>query len=145
MEISFKYKKLGQILIQKLRDENYELYLERKEHTRSISHEEYKRSQISQHASPELQKLYDERFEFLKSLSEEQLRVLDKLVLHLLDSTAFNFLREIEENLDEDKSIGLTIDGENIEKTAEEFLSGTMFGEYFLWIEKNSKYGDFQL
>ena len=144
MEFSDKYKKLGQILTQKLRDENYEAYLERKKYARSMSIEEYKELPRNPKYAPEMQNLDDERFEFLNSLDEKQLKVLDRMVLNLLDDTAFNFLREIEENLDEAKSIGLTIDGEKVEKITREFLSGTIFGEYFLWIEKNSKYGKFQ-
>jgi hypothetical protein len=77
-------------------------------------------------------------------LNEEQLEILDRMMLNLIDNTAFNFLREVEENLDEDESIGLTINGVTVEEITQEFLSGTMFGEYFLWIEKNNKYGKFQ-
>jgi len=38
----------------------------------------------------------------------------------------------------------LTINGKKVENINTEFLSGTLFGEYFLWIEKNSKFGEFQ-
>ncbi|NND77804.1 MAG: hypothetical protein HKN39_06440 [Flavobacteriales bacterium] len=144
MEFSDKYKKLGQILSQKLRDENYKAYLERKEYAKSMSLEEYKQLPRNSNYAPGFQKLDDERFEFLNSLNEGQLEILDRMMLSLLDNTAFNFLREIEEYLDEDESIGITIDGVNVEKITQEFLSGTMFGEYFLWIENYSKYGKFQ-
>jgi hypothetical protein len=144
LEFSEKYKKLGRILTQKLRDENYEAYLERKKYAKSMSIEEYEKLPKNPNYAPEFQKLDDERFEFLNSLNEEQLKILDRLMLNLLDDAAFNFLREIEENLDEDESIGLTIEGEKVEKITHEFLSGTMFGEYFLWIENNSKYGKYQ-
>ncbi|MEZ4933960.1 MAG: hypothetical protein R2788_17780 [Saprospiraceae bacterium] len=144
MEFSDKYKKLGQILSQKLRDENYEAYLERKEYAKSMTLKEYKQLPRNPNYAPEFQKLDDERFEFLNSLNAEQIKILDRMMLSILDNTAFNLLREIEENLDEDESIGLTIDGVNVEKIAQEFLSGTMFGEYFLWVEKYSNYGKFQ-
>jgi hypothetical protein len=144
LEFSDKYKKLGQILSQKLRDENYEAYLERKEYAKSMTFEEYMQLPRNSNYAPEFQKLDDERFEFLNSLNEEQLDILDKMMLSLLDNTAFNFLREIEENLDENESIGLIINGVKVEEITKEFLSGTLFGEYFLWLEKNSKYGKFQ-
>lgn len=144
MEHSDKYKKLGKILTQKLRDENYQAYLERKEYAKSISIEEYKQLPRNQNRDPEFQKLDDERFEFLNSLNSKQLETLDKLILNLIDDTAFNFLREIEENLNEKERIGMTIEGEKVETISSEFLSGTMFGEYFLWIEENSKYGKYQ-
>ena len=47
----------------------------------------------------EFQKLNDERFEFFNSLTEKQTETLNRIVLNILDSTAFNFLREVEENL----------------------------------------------
>ena len=93
---------------------------------------------------PEFQKLNDERFEFFNSLTEKQTETLNRIVLNILDSTAFNFLREVEENLDENKSIGMTINGKKVENISSELLSGTLFGEYFLWVEKNSKFGEFQ-
>ncbi len=144
MKNSDKYKKLGEILTRKLRDENYKTYLERKKYAKSISIEEYRQIPRNPNYSEEFKKLDDERFEFLNSLNDKQLRTLDKLMLNLLDETAFNFLREIEENLEENESIGLTIEGEKVEKMTNELLSGSLFGEYFLWIEENSKYGKFQ-
>ena len=71
--------------------------------------EEYYQMHWNPNYDPESQKTDDERFEFLNSLKSKQLEQLDKLILSILDSTAFNFLREVEENLMEDKSIGLTI------------------------------------
>ena len=72
MELSDKYKKLGQILTQKLRDENYEVYLERKKYAKSMSIEEYKQLPINSNYAPEFQKLDDERFKALNSFNEEQ-------------------------------------------------------------------------
>lgn len=144
MEFSKNYKNLGEIIVQKLRDENFESFLESKTFAKSLSIEEYYKLPRNPNYDKEQQKLDDERFDFLNSLNEKQSEVLNKLIINILDSTAFNFLREVEENLDKDKSIGLTINGNKVESFSNELLSGTLFGEYFLWLEDNSKYGAFQ-
>ena len=139
-----KLEKFAEILMQKLRDENYEFYLNQKDFSRSISIEEYYQKPRNPNYDPESQKLNDERFDFLNSLSSKQIQQLDKLILSTLDSTAFNFLREVEEKLFTDKSIGLIIESQNIEQLTKELLSGTLFGEYFIWCERKSKFGKYQ-
>jgi len=57
---------------------------------------------------------------------------------------AFNFLREIEEGLCSEKSIGFIFEEKPIGELYDEFLSGTFFGEYFLWLEKFSIHGAYQ-
>ena len=136
--------KFAEIVIKKLRDENYEFYLDNKKLSQSITLDEYKLKQKNPNYDPELQKTEDQRFEFLNSLNENQSNQLDKLILSISDSTTFNFLREVEENLFEDKSIGLTIENQKIEELTKELLSGTLFGEYFLWCEQKSKFGEYQ-
>ncbi|ARV14019.1 hypothetical protein BTO07_02140 [Polaribacter sp. SA4-12] len=76
---------------------------------------EYSNLQKNKNLLSEFQKLNDERFEFFNSLTEKQTKTLDRIILNILDSTAFNFLREIEESLDENKSVGMTINGNKIE------------------------------
>ncbi|MCT4697527.1 hypothetical protein [Tenacibaculum haliotis] len=144
MKFSKDYKEFGEIIVKKLRDENFEFYEKSRDYGKSISIKDYSELSKNPNIAPELQKLSDERFEFFNSLTEKQTETLNKIVLNILDSTAFNFLREIEENLEENGSIGLTINGKKIENITSELLSGTLFGEYFLWVEKNSKYGEFQ-
>ena len=138
------HKKLAETIVSKLRDENFSSYLDAKEHARSITLNEYlskpKKSGIDQN----LEALQTERFMFLNGLTEEQLNALDKLILNLLDNSAFNFLREVEENICSQTSIGLTIENEKVENIQSEFLSGTLFGEYFLWVKEHSKFGTFQ-
>ena len=144
MKFSKNYKELGEIIVKKLRDENFDYYIKNKDFGKSMSAKEYSELSKNPNLAPELQKLKDERFEFFNNLNEKQIETLNRLILNILDSTAFNFLREIEENLDYNESIGLTMNGEKVEEIIPEFLSGTLFGEYFLWIEKNSKFGGFQ-
>lgn len=144
MEYTKDYHELGEIIVKKLRDENFEYYLEIRDFGKSMSEKEYSEFQKNPNVATELQQLKDERFEFFNGLNEKQTKTLNRLILNLLDTTAFNFLREIEENLDEDTSIGLTINGNKVENITSELLSGTLFGEYFSWVEKNSKFGDFQ-
>ncbi|WP_298545665.1 hypothetical protein [uncultured Aquimarina sp.] len=144
MEHSRNHNELAEIIVKKLRDENFEQFLKSKDYAKSMSSEKYWKKPRNPNLDKELQKLLDERFDFLNRLSERDSGILERMILNILDSTAFNFLREIEENLEENKSIGLSINGEKVEKITTELLSGTLFGEYFLWLEKNSKYGNFQ-
>ncbi|WP_269236813.1 hypothetical protein [Flavobacterium flavigenum] len=144
MEFSENYIELGEIVVKKMRDENFENYIKIRDYGKSMSIKQYSELPRNLNLAPEFQKLNDERFDFFNSLSEMQTETLNRIILNILDSSSFNFLREIEENLEENNSIGLTINGEKVENITTEFLSGTLFGEYFLWIEKNSKFGKFQ-
>jgi hypothetical protein len=139
-----KLSNLGIIIIKKLRDENFDFYLNQKEFANSLTKEDYYKKPRNLSYDPELQKNDDDRFEFLNGLNENQLKQLDKLILGLLDYTAFNFLREAEENLLRNKSIGFTIDGLKVENLTFELLSGTLFGEYLDWCEEKSKFGKYQ-
>lgn len=144
MEKSKNHKEFAEIIVRKLRDENFEYFKENMDFAQKMSSEEYAKIARNPNLNPELQKLEDERFDFLNRLSKSDSEVLSRLILNLLDSTTFNFLREIEENLGEESSIGMTINGQNIENITNEFLSGTLFGEYFLWLDQYSKNGRFQ-
>ncbi|WP_109436995.1 MULTISPECIES: hypothetical protein [Aquimarina] len=144
MENSKNYKELAEIIVRKLRDENFETFSKSMDFAKSISSEKYWKKPRNPNLDKELQKLQDERFDFLNRLSQKDSEILKRIILSVLDSSAFNFLREIEENLEENESIGLTINGEKVENITTELFSGTLFGEYFLWLEKNSKYGEFQ-
>ena len=139
-----KLNEFGKIIVDKLRDENFEYYLGLRKKADSMTIEEYYNLPRNINYESELQKNDDEKFELLNSLNEAQKQALDKLILNMLDSNSFNFLREVEENLDENKSIGLTITGEKIEENTNDLLSGTLFGEYFIWCEKFSKFGKYQ-
>lgn len=143
MKTSIEYNKLGEILVEKLRDESFTNYLELKNYVNSNLESNFK-EKSKPNIIDELEKIENEREEFISSLNDKQQKALDKLILNILDTSAFNFLKEIEENLDDNNSIGLTINGKLIENITTQFLSGTLFGEYFLWLEKNSKYGKFQ-
>jgi hypothetical protein len=144
MEFSKNYVDLSEIIVKKMRDENFENYIRLRDYGKSMSLKQYSELPKNPNLAPDLQRLNDERFEFFSSLNEMQTEILNRIILNILDSSSFNFLREIEENLEENNSIGLTINGEKVENITTEFLSGTLFGEYFLWTEKNSKFGEFQ-
>ncbi len=144
MSIQEKYNTFGKKLVKKLRDENYNSYLEQNKLAKKISLREYYNLPRNDEYDVKLQKIDDERFEFINSLNDKQKEQLDKLILKTLDETAFNFLREIEEDFFDNESIGLIFQGNSIEDIYNEFLSGTFFGEYFLWLDKFSKYGNYQ-
>ncbi len=144
MSVQKRHDDFGQKIVEKLRDENYSNYLKMADSIRKITLDDYNNLPKKEGYDPELQKIDDERFEFINGLSDQQKEQLDKLILMTLDATAFNFLREIEEGYFDNKSIGLLFQGGLLEEIYNEFLSGTFFGEYFLWIEKFSKYDKFQ-
>lgn len=139
MEFSKNYKDLASVVVRKFRDENFKNYLTFKNYCLETSKEDFQARNAHSFSSFE-----KERYHLYNALTPEQNEALDRLVLNQLDSTAFNVLREIEENLDADTSIGLTINGNPIEKVTREFWSGTCFGEYFKWIEQESKFGEYQ-
>ena len=144
METKKKYDDLGKILVNKLRDENFATYLEYKKYASEMTIDEYGKLARNPDYDSELQNIEDERFGFFKSLDKNQRGQLDKLILSVIDATAFNFLREIEERMLDDNGLGLIFDNKDIDPIYSKFLSGTFFGEYFLWIEKHSNYGNFQ-
>ena len=144
MKFSKNYKELGEIIVKKLRDENFKYYSQKRDFGKSMTPKEYSELPRNPNLALELQQLEDERFEFFNGLNERQTEILNRFILNILDSTAFNFLREIEENLNNNESIGLTINGQKVENLTSELLSGTLFGEYFLWTEKSSEFGEFQ-
>ena len=138
------YCDLGEIIVKKLRDENFKHFLNSLTYSKSISLEEYNKIPKNNNILEEFRKNTDNNFKFLNSLDGFQTEELKKLILRVLDNTAFNFLREIEENYIDDRSIGLSFRGNDIKEIYDKFLSGTFFGEYFLWLEKFSSYGKFQ-
>lgn len=137
------YIDFGKVIVKKLRDENFQHFLNFLNYSKSMSLEEYDKIK-NENIDDELRKNGDNSFKFLNSLDDFQVEELKKLALRLLDSTAFNFLREIEENYIDDESLGLTFKGDDIKGIYNKFLSGTFFGEYFLWLERFSSYGNFQ-
>ncbi len=144
MKTTDDYKNLGRTIVKKLRDENFQTYLDYKEYTSSMTLDDYKDLPKNPEYDSELQKLEDDRFNFFNSLDEQQKKQLDQLILSILDATAFNFLRTIEENQAGNEGIGLIFDKKDIRQIYFEFLSGTYYGEYFLWLKKFSKFGQYQ-
>ncbi|MBE7659943.1 hypothetical protein [Tenacibaculum finnmarkense] len=141
---SKNYSNFGKKIVEKLRDENYRNYKKILDYSKSITVRDYKELPKNPNIDREIQENIDNNFIFLNSLDSFQTEQLSKLILKTLDETAFSFLREIEEGLIDNDSIGLTYKGKKIENIYNEFLSGTFFGEYFLWVEEYSSYGKFQ-
>ena len=63
MEFSKGYKEFGEIIVKKLRDENFENYVNNRDFGNSMSEKEYFELAINSNLAPELQQLKDERFE----------------------------------------------------------------------------------
>jgi len=127
--------KLGQFFVKGLREEPLNSYFRLKEN--ALKH------YIPDHFNEELRKKRSDQYAIFQSLNEEQLEQLDALVKSMTDSAAFLILREIQEAMDgcaDTEKIDLTIEGQRA--TDLDLLSGTLFGEYLLWTEKFSKYGE---
>jgi len=141
MNFSKDYISFGTKIIENFRDKNYKSYKQLLEYSQSMTLEEYDNIHKNPNIDKKIQENVDNSFKFLNSLNKFQTEQLNKLVLKTLDDTAFFFLREIEEGLIINESIGLTYKGKEISNIYNEFLSGTFFGEYFLWAENYSLYG----
>lgn len=127
--------RLGRFLVNGLREEPLGIYFALKENAL--------KNAIPSHFSEELKSERLREYELFKSLDEKQLMLLDTLMKSIIDNTAFSILREIQEAMDEcvgKEKIKLTIDGQK--STSLDLLSGTLFGEYLLWVDKFSKYGE---
>lgn len=144
MKAKDKYNSLGKLIVKKLRDETYDNYKKEIDNSKSLSVEEYYQLPRNTEYDKNLQNIEDERFEFFKSLNEKQKEQLDKLILKTLDETAFNILREIEDGHSLGESISLKFNNTCIDDIYDEFLSGTFYGEYFLWLKSFSDFGEYQ-
>lgn len=131
-------------IVTKLRDEVYASYLSSSIEARNMSLKEYYELPRNVNYDKKLQKIDDDRFEFINGLSDFQKEQLDILILSILDQCAFNLLSEIEDDYHFEEGIGLTFKGKSLESIYDNLLSGTFFGEYFLWVEKFSEYGEYQ-
>lgn len=124
--------RLGKYIVRNLREEPFELY------------RSYKLNAVN-YIQASAEKLEGERLELLRNLSSSQIAVLDKLVLNLLDSSSFFLLRSLQESMDGcngTENVSLNIDGTKANEL--DLSSGSLFGDYFEWLEKFSKYGKYQ-
>lgn len=138
------HKSFAKLIVKEFRDKNYANYLKNAQFSRSITLDEYSNLPKNEDYDKELQKTDDNRFEFINSLNEKQKKQLDLLILKTLDEVAFNFLKEVDQDYHFKEKLGLTFKGKNIDNIYNDFLSGSFFGEYFLWLEKFSKFGKYQ-
>lgn len=137
-------EKLGKTIISKLRDENFKSIQELLEYTRNLSLEEYRNIPRNQNLAPELQEAEDSKMEFLVGLNSEQSKQLEKFVLSIIDNSNFILLRAAEESQIQNEGIGITYDGIPASDFSSELISGTLFGEYFSWLESHSELGKFE-
>lgn len=136
--------KLGQFFVQEMRDEHFKSFKQQVDWARTMTLEEYHAIDKNPDMDPGLQKTEDHRMELYISLNEEQLHQVEKLVLSTIDNNNFAFLRAAEEAKIENKGLGLQFDGVSSDDFSDELLSGTLFGEYFDWVERFSEFGSFE-
>ena len=136
--------KLGKEFIYKLRDENFRNFKNQLNKAQETTLEEYQNRTKNPNIDPELQKTRDSKMEFLIGLNSEQSVQLEKLILSIIDNTNYLMLREAEESQTDNQGIGITFDGIPTSEFSQELLSGTLFGEYFSWLETHSELGKFE-
>jgi|GEM_PF-2477972 len=135
-------EKFGRTITRIFRSDNYESYLTERNYHRSQGVEEL-RNKLSPHLDSATKNLMLQKSTFYNSLTIEQIQVLDKLVLGILDNTAFNVMRALDENNINESGISLTIDNVYVRELPL-IGNGNLSGEYFDWVERFSKYGEFQ-
>ncbi|MCE3229498.1 MAG: hypothetical protein K0S32_4049 [Bacteroidetes bacterium] len=134
--------KFGREVVRLIREEQFDSYLEHKNHILKTGYQKFVKD-----LNPNRDKFYNdleiERAKLFCDLSKEQHEVLNRIVLNILDSVAFNVMRALDENNVEDSGMSLKIDG--IEARDIEMIgNGNLSGEYFDWVERFSKHGEFQ-
>ena len=131
----------GRAIVEIFRETQYDSFLEQKEYILKVGYDKYVAS-INPNISMDLKTPMIERASFFASLTDEQNKILNKLVLSILDSTAFNVMRAIEENNSEITDFSVLVGNKNVTKLP--LIGGSLFGEYFDWVKRFSKYGEFQ-
>ena len=132
----------GRTITRLFRNEIFENYLTEKNYYRNIKIEEFKKN-INPNFDEQTRNLMLEKSVFYCSLTNEQIQTLDKIILGQLDSTAFNVMRSLDENNEEQTRIKLTIN--NLDARQLPLIgNGNLSGEYFDWVERFSKYGEYQ-
>lgn len=152
--LSFEFSNLNSIIIHSnlenfgrtitrlFRNEIFENYLSEKENYR-ITDIEYFKNNLNPNFDELTKKTMLEKAIFYSTLTEDQLNTLDKIILGQIDNTAFNVLRGLDENKEEESGILLTVDHLDV-RLLPLIGNGNLSGEYFDWVERFSKYGKFQ-
>jgi hypothetical protein len=135
-------EKIGKAVVQHFRDEIYQPFIDEKEQIIETGIDKYN-DELNSLICDDLRNLMIERAELFCSLTNEQNKILNRLILNTIDSVAFNVMRALDEN-DSEKS-GVILKINNIEITKLRLIgNGNLSGEYFDWVERFSKYGHFQ-
>ena len=102
-------------------------------------------STIPDYLTEEKKKKEIESAQFFNSLNLAQRSFLNQYLKKMLDFTSFNVMRAIDENTGlEDSDVNIEIRG--IKATELPLIGdGNLSGEYFDWIDRFSKYGEYEL
>ncbi len=131
-------EKFGELVMAKCRDEIMD-------GQNQFKHLDYK--SFEKLGDEQLKQTLIERKQLLDSLTPEQIKILDKIILSTVDNFAFCLLREFQERKDKSynkDSFDIVINGKASFEMENDLVSGNLFGDYFTWVEKSSKYGPFQ-
>ncbi|WP_273214919.1 hypothetical protein [Runella zeae] len=132
-------EKFGRIITKLFRDEIFKHYLE--ERTQYTNPDFI---QSIQQNSPYMYETYiAHKSYFYSSLTNDQIENLDKIILGIIDSIAFNVMRGLDENDDVESGISLIVDNRDVRQLPL-IGNGNLSGEYLDWVERFSKYGGFK-
>tara|TARA_R110000764_G_scaffold232047_1_gene324026 strand:- start:55 stop:894 length:840 start_codon:yes stop_codon:yes gene_type:complete len=129
--------RLGKFIIHQMRDEAILLYESHKQNAKTKS--------LNSNQTKEFLDLEKERQKLIRGLKKSEIAALDKLILNIVDNAAFTLLRGIQESMDDcdgTENVELKIDGKKANEL--DLTSGSLFGDYFDWIQRFSRYGEFQ-
>lgn len=130
----------GRSVVQYFRDENIELYnwyIDRFTKRTMMEIE----NEIPKHWAKELRQKHIRDAKFFNNLNEDQITFLNYFVKMLIDSTAMNVMRAIDENTGNENDF-IEIKINNISATKLPMIgNGNLSGEYLDWCERFSKFG----
>ncbi|WP_255038568.1 hypothetical protein [Lacihabitans soyangensis] len=142
-ELSNEMMLLVELIIKKLRDETFQSYITEREKLAFFNKDEDFKKTKNRSINSDLNKLEEDKSNLFSNLSSQELKLLDKLVLNVIDNLLFNLLREFDEVNTNNWS--LHIESKNIETLRNELIgNGNFTGDFFTWASRFSKFGDIE-
>ena len=133
----------GRAVVTHFRDHTMDYHTSYSEKYSNKSLEEAK-DEFREHWNDESRKEHLKTASFFSSMNKTQVDFLNDYVLRILDNATFNVMRALDENTgNEDSQINVDINGV---KAVELNMigNGNLSGEYLDWIDRFSKYKEFQ-
>ena len=143
IEYSASTDKFGKAVVKYFRDEIFQNFIDEKEHIINMCIDEFIKKMNSNTMVDELKNPIIEKAKLFCALTKEQIEILDRLLLSLLDSVTFNVMRALDENDKEKTGIELKVEGKDV-RDLRLIGNGMLSGEIFDWFPRFSKFGEYQ-